>query len=115
LRKRVGVWPIYRNADPETDFQLCQRRTLGTASHETGHILGLRHCTAYSCLMNGSNHQEEKDRWPIHLCPVCLRKLCWNLQVKPVAYPGRLEAFCRRHGLDAEAGWYDKVLAALAG
>jgi archaemetzincin len=69
--------------DPETDFHLCLRRTLSTASHETGHILGMAHCTAYSCLMNGSNHQEEKDRRPMHLCPVCLRKLCWNLQVEP--------------------------------
>ena len=90
----VGVYPRLSLAcpltvkggmgfDPETDFHLCLRRTLSTASHETGHILGMAHCTAYSCLMNGSNHQEEKDRRPMHLCPVCLRKLCWNLQVEP--------------------------------
>jgi archaemetzincin len=114
LRERVGVWSIYRNGDPETDFQLCLRRTLGTASHETGHILGMRHCIAFSCLMNGSNHQEEKDRRPLHLCPVCLRKLCWNLQVEPVPYLRKLEAFCHRHGFDAEAGWYETAKAALA-
>ena len=44
LRQRIGVWSIYRNGDPETDFQLCLRRTLSTASHETGHILGMAHC-----------------------------------------------------------------------
>jgi archaemetzincin len=114
LRQRIGIWSIYRNGDPDTEFQLCLRRTLGTASHETGHILGMRHCTAYLCLMNGSNHQEEKDRRPMHLCPVCLRKLCWNLQVQPVPYLGRLEAFCRQHGFDAEGGWYERAMAALA-
>jgi archaemetzincin len=113
LRERVGVWSIYRNGDPETEFQLCLRRTLSTASHETGHILGIWHCTAYSCMMNGSNHQEEKDRRPMHLCPVCLRKLCWNLQVEPLPYLKKLEAFCRRYGFDAESGWYEKAIALL--
>jgi archaemetzincin len=60
LRQRIGVWSIYRNGDPETDFRLCLRRTLSTASHETGHILGLAHRTAYLCLINGSNHQERR-------------------------------------------------------
>src|SRR5205823_10509564 len=31
LRERTGVWSIYRNGDPESDFQLCLRRTLSTA------------------------------------------------------------------------------------
>jgi archaemetzincin len=113
LRKRIGVWSIYRNGDPSADFGLCLRRTLGTASHETGHILGMRHCTAYCCLMNGSNHQEEKDRRPIHLCPVCLRKLCWNLRVEAVPYLMKLKAFCQQNGLDAESSWYEKAIAAL--
>jgi archaemetzincin len=114
LRERVGVWSIYRNGDPEADFQLCLRRALSTASHETGHVLGLWHCSAYSCLMNGSNHQEEKDARPLHLCPVCLRKLCWNLQVEPVTYLTNLKAFCRQNGLDPERGWYERAIAALA-
>lgn len=118
LRERTGVWSIYRNGDPSKDFKLCLRRTLSTASHETGHILGIAHCTAYLCLMNGSNHQEEKDRRPLRLCPVCLRKLCWNLQVEPRPYLKKLEDFCRKARLDAESGWYEKavlVLAALEG
>jgi archaemetzincin len=114
LRQRIGVWSIYRNGEPETDFRLCLRRTLRTASHETGHILGLAHCTAYLCLMNGSNHQEEKDRRPMHLCPVCLRKLCWNLRVEPVPYLTKLKGFCERKGLDAESRWYERAIAALA-
>jgi len=114
LRNRVGVWSIYRNGDPEMDFRLCLRRTLTIASHETGHILGMWHCTAFLCLMNGSNHQEEQDRWPLYLCPVCLRKLCWNLQVEPVPYLAKLEAFCRKNKFNADASWYERAIAALA-
>jgi archaemetzincin len=116
LRQRVGVWSVYRNGDPaagEEAYHLCLRRALATATHETGHILTMKHCIAFSCLMNGSNHQEERDRRPLNLCPVCLRKLLWNLQVEPASYLKRLEAFSRRHAL-AEAGWYERARALLA-
>ena len=116
LRQRTGVWSIYRNGDPgegEAGFRLCLRRTLGTASHELGHVLTIHHCTAFRCLMNGSNHQEERDARPLHLCPVCLRKLCWNLQVEPVAYLTKLKVFCQQNDIDAEANWYEKATTAL--
>jgi archaemetzincin len=113
LRERIGVWSMYRNGDPGSDFRLCLRRTLTTASHETGHILGMWHCTAYSCLMNGSNHQEEKDRRPMHLCPVCLGKLCWNLGIEPAAYLTALKTFCRENNLHTEASWYEKAITKL--
>lgn len=118
LRQRTGVWSIYRNGDPaqgEAAFRLYLRRTLATASHELGHVPTIYHCTAFRCLINGSNHQEERDARPLHLCPVCLRKLCWNLQAEPVPYLTRLKAFCQQNGLDPERGWYEKVTAALAG
>ena len=113
LNERIGVWSIYRNGDPESDFRLCGRRSLTTASHETGHILGMWHCTAYSCLMNGRNHQEESDRSPMHLCPICLRKLCWNLGVEVILYLTALKTFCSQNGLHAEAGWYKKAIKTL--
>jgi archaemetzincin len=114
LRERIGVWSIYRNGDPGSDFLFCLRRSLTTATHETGHILGMRHCTAYSCLMNGSNHQEEKDRRPMHLCPVCLRKLSWNLSIEPIPYLTGVKTFCSQNGFDTEAGWYDKAVKILS-
>jgi archaemetzincin len=64
--------------------------------------------------MNGSNHQKERDGRPMHLCPVCLRKLLWNLQADPVPYLRRLEVFCRQYGLE-EAGWYASAVEALGG
>jgi archaemetzincin len=74
----------------------------------------MHHCTAFHCLMNGSNHQEERDARPLYPCPVCLRKLCWNLRVEPVTYLTKLKAFCQQNGLDVECGWYERALAALA-
>ena len=52
---------------------------------------------------------------PLHLCPVCLRKLCWNLQVEPVTYLMKMKAFCEQNGLDPERVWYEKAIAALVG
>jgi archaemetzincin len=118
LRERTGVWSLYRNGDPsrgEAAFRLALRRTLGTASHELGHVLTMHHCTAFRCLMNGSNHQEERDQRPLHLCPVCLRKLCWNLQAEPIPYLMELKAFCMAQDLDTDAHWYEKAIVALAG
>src|SRR5262249_29427053 len=67
-RKRVGVWSIYRHGYPgkkKGAYVRCLRRTLHLATHETGHILTMRHCTAYRCLMNGCNSREELDRQPL--------------------------------------------------
>jgi archaemetzincin len=108
LRDRVGVWSIYRNGYPgksEAAFHTCLWRTLLTSSHEVGHVLTMLHCTAFRCLMNGFNHQAERDSRPLHPCPVCLRKLLWNLQVEPIAYLQRLEAFSEANGF-TEAAWF---------
>jgi archaemetzincin len=109
LRERTGVWSIYRKGDPaesEEAFRKCLARTMHTASHETGHILTIQHCTAFECNMNGVNSLEEADRRPLHLCPVCLRKVLWNLQAEPEAYLAALEEFCREQKLEEEAKWY---------
>lgn len=112
LSNRVGVWSIYRDGNPAKsadDFHLCLSRTMKTASHETGHILGLPHCIAFHCNMNGSNNRSESDLAPLQFCPVCLRKVCWNLQVAPAKYLQDLETFCTKHHFDAEAKWYRKA------
>jgi archaemetzincin len=117
LQERVGVWSMYRFGDPakgSAERLLCLKRTLGTATHEMGHILTIQHCTAFNCNMRGANSNEEGDRHPLYYCPVCLRKLCWNLGVEPVPYLKRLEAFCIRQGLNPEADYYRKAVAALA-
>ncbi len=111
LGDRVGVWSIYRNGDPDAsarEFTICLERTMKTAVHEIGHILGMMHCIAYECVMNGSNHREESDRRPLYLCPVCLKKLCWNLQLDPLARYEKLASFCRQYHLNAVAQFFDE-------
>ena len=61
--------------------------------------------------MNGMNHQAERDSRPLHLCPVCLRKLVWNLQVEPVRYLEGLATFCRMHGFE-EVEWFGRAAEA---
>ena len=109
LRGRVGVWSIYRFGDPAFgpgDFRRCLRRTVAVASHELGHMLSMKHCTAYRCNMQGSNSLEETDEGPLALCPECLAKLLWATGADPVVRFRDLEAFARRHGLDEEADFY---------
>jgi hypothetical protein len=42
---------------------------------------------------------------PLHLCPVCLRQLCWNRRFESVPY--------QQNRLDPETGWYEGAIAAL--
>lgn len=117
LYDRVGVWSIYRNGDPDESkemFRRCLLRTIKTAVHEIGHILTMRHCIAYECVMNGSNHREESDRRPVYLCPVCLKKLCWNLGIDPLERYKRLESFCLKNNLIKEAKFFQQAIIFLS-
>ena len=105
LRHRVGVWSIHRNGDPDAGddgFRLCLMRTVKTAVHEVGHMLSMRHCIAYECCMNGSNHRQEADRRPLWLCPECMAKVCWATRTPPAPRYRRLADFCAEHGLQRE-------------
>jgi archaemetzincin len=117
LSERVGVWSIHRNGDPHGDEaarRLCLLRTLKTASHETGHMFSIPHCTFYECNMCGSNHLQEADRQPIWLCPICLAKLCRATGADPVKRYRELAAFAKAQGLRSEQEFYEKSLARLA-
>ena len=116
LRQRVGVWSIYRNGDPGISaaaFRLCLLRTMKTATHETGHMFSMLHCTAWECNMCGSNNRQESDRRPLALCPQCLSKVCWATQTSPLPRFSALGAFCKKHGLKTEAQFYEKSGQAL--
>ncbi len=116
LRHRVGVWSIYRNGDPDEDiasFRLCLRRTIQTATHETGHMFSMLHCTVYKCNMCGSNSREESDSHPLALGPQCVAKVCWATQIDPRVRYKALLKFARKQGLKKEADFYAKSLKAL--
>jgi archaemetzincin len=113
LTERVGVWSIFRNGDPEKELRLCLLRTMKTATHETGHMFSIQHCTLYECNMCGSNHREESDRRPIACCPECVAKLWWITGADPVERYRKLAEFCREQGLKAEQELYEKSIQAL--
>jgi archaemetzincin len=117
LSHRVGVWSLFRFGDPdESDeaFRLCLKRTIKTATHETGHMFSMLHCIQYKCNMCGSNHLAESDRRPLWLCPHCLAKLCWATKADPENRFERLAAFCEKNGLGQEKAFFEKSLAALS-
>jgi archaemetzincin len=102
----VGVWSLARFSEaPGADRgdRLLLRRTMRTASHEVGHLLGLPHCIAYECLMNGSNSLEESDARPLELCPVCMAKLCASLGLDSAARMARLANVLDEFGMAREA------------
>src|SRR5208282_1290615 len=99
----------------DADFPLCLLRTLKTASHETGHMFSMQHCTLYECNMCGCNHREEADRRPLWLCPHCLAKLCHATGADPIRRFKDLSAFSKRTGLKVEEEFYEKSLAVVEG
>lgn len=113
---RVGIWSLARFGNPalgEPQYQLALRRTLKTATHEAGHMFGMRHCTAHLCSMNGANSLEEADRWPLHPCPECLAKLVWLTGATPADWLRGVLAFYEKHGLAEEAERTRRLLGAL--
>jgi archaemetzincin len=102
LDRRAGIYSVHRfGREPRSLL----RRALKLASHEIGHLFGLHHCIFYECVMNGTNSLVETDRRPLHLCPVCLAKLKWNLRFDPVKRYRALGAFYQQHGLREEASF----------
>jgi archaemetzincin len=118
LRERVGVWSIYRNGDPaggDKAFRLCLLRTIKTATHETGHMFSMLHCTAYECNMCGSNHREESDRRPVFCCPECVAKIAWACRADLVERYRKLGAFFKKQGFETQEQFCRKSIRALGG
>ncbi len=116
LRRRVGVWSMHRFGDPsesKQEFRTVLLRTIGTATHETGHMFGMNHCTAWECNMAGSNSLEEADRGTLALCPECLPKLLWATGGNARRHLERLAEFSRTNGLADEARFYAQELEAI--
>jgi archaemetzincin len=111
LSERVGVWSLARYGRLDgTDDEARQfrRRLFKVAVHETGHMFGIAHCTAYECGMNGSNHLEEMDNRPFSLCPECVQKVWWACRADPLKRYEALADFGKRHGLETEAAFWQK-------
>lgn len=114
LEERVGVWSTRRFGDPVKESATYLRRVLQVAVHETGHMFGIHHCTAYQCCMNGSNSLDESDRTPLVYCCECDPKLWWSCELKPAARAKALAEFSKKHSLEAEAAQWERIAKALA-
>lgn len=114
-RERVGVFSFARyhpafsgdEGGPDTGRKVLER-SAKVLTHEMGHMFGIRHCIHYECLMNGANHLAEADATPLHLCPVCLRKLAHACRFDPAKRYTELEGFYEKNGFNEQAAWAKK-------
>lgn len=116
ISHRVGIYSLWRYGETEDRGQrrTFLTRALKVLAHEAGHMFSILHCQANECLMNGSMSLGEMDRAPLHLCPICLHKLQWNLGFDVARREAHLLQFYQRHGLADEASWTTKRLRRLA-
>jgi archaemetzincin len=110
----AGVWSLRSLGDPGRDdaaFRRCLKRSCAVASHEALHVLGLDHCADVPCNMRGAACLSG----PLHLCPPCLRKLCWNRQLDLLPYLRRLRDWLAGRQLTEAAEQYEGMIQLLGG
>ena len=116
IQARVGVWSLYRYGDPDLSkeaFDLCLKRTLKTAVHETGHTFSIKHCTFYHCVMQGAYHLKEADERPQYVGPICLAKIGIACKPNPIHRFQQLHTFWSQLGFEEEADNYREFLSLL--
>lgn len=79
------------------------------------HLFALQHCIYYDCLMKGAAHLTEFDKTPIHLCPVCLRKLQISAKFDVIKRGRRLLSLYQDFGWAEDAAWTENWIAAVGG
>ncbi len=121
LRERVGVFSFarydpafYGDARTEDYAKILLLRSCKVLAHETGHMFGLYHCIYYKCCMNGSNHLKESDSRPIHLCPVCLRKLYYSIGFDITNRYRELSRFYGKVAFENNAWWIENRLKSIS-
>lgn len=112
MEDRVGVWSLFR-LQQNASYDTFLRRTIKIATHETGHMFSMHHCTKYECVMSGTNYLGETDRRPIDACPECTAKVCWLSHAVPSERYEKLAAYCRANGLAKESESFNRLAAAV--
>ena len=112
---RVGVLSLarldpafYGKKEKNDSKKILLLRSCKILSHETGHLFGMDHCIDYHCTMNGSNNLHESDAQPVHLCPVCMRKLQHMVNFNQYDRYKRLQVFYHKAGLEEQAYWVEQ-------
>jgi len=125
IKKRYGVFSFARynpqfygeEAKGSTNLQdVLLKRSCRVCVHEIGHMFGVKHCVYYDCLMSGSNHLDESESKPLHLCPVDLRKFQLVCKFYPVERYEKMLEFYKRFGdlFADEIKWITSMLAHIA-
>ncbi len=121
LDQRVGVVSLARLFPHFWGFvntpmarRLALIRAFKVLTHETGHMLGINHCRAFTCVMSGCTGLVEHDTTPTHLCPLCMAKLAWRLNLKVQRRYRDLAQFFMKQGLSEEARWNHNQAVRLA-
>ncbi len=81
--------------------------------HELAHTFGMKHCTKYQCLLNGSASIREYDTKPLALCPDCLAKLSLATGRTAELHLEDMLGLCRAKGFSNEAKHYQQALRIL--
>ncbi len=112
LYGHAGLWSLRYLGDPGTGelSRRCLKRSCAVASHEALHVLGLDHCDDVPCVMRGAACLSG----PLHLCPACLRKLCWNRQFDLLPHLHRICDFLGQWTLVEERERWGRILELLA-
>jgi archaemetzincin len=98
--------PQFVGGERSPEFQTrIRERSYKLLAHEVGHTLGFGHCDVYQCVMNGVANLDELDATPLRLCPVCLRKLLWLVEIDPLQRYRELAQHYEDHGLTADLAW----------
>lgn len=120
LGNRVGVYSFaryatgfYGDVDGDNQPSLMLLRSCKVLAHETGHMFGIKHCIFFHCLMNGSNHLQESDQQPVHVCPVCLRKLHAAIGFDVVRRYDQLKDFSKAASWQDELDWLENRIKQL--
>ncbi|MHC4872125.1 MAG: hypothetical protein ACYTFY_09790 [Planctomycetota bacterium] len=74
-------------------------RIFKLVAHELCHVMGLPHCSAHKCTMNGTMSLADVNRAPLTLCSPCHRKLQWNIGFDSLSRYKRFSAELSRQNL----------------
>jgi hypothetical protein len=77
-------------------------------------MLGILHCVAYQCGMNGSNSLRETDERPTAFCPECAAKIWWATRADPAQWYTTLAGLGEKQRLSDEARFWRQCADRLA-
>lgn len=101
-RAGIVVWrPVGAGASTREEQHLLLRRTFAASLRGAASVFDLPPCPERGCGL-----AEEEGADAVGLCPACLHRLCWNLDVAPTVWLERQERFLEQAGLRGEAAEY---------